>query len=376
MVLLSHGRLARTLIHLEQSEEGVVRLLLSLVGCIALGLAYVPSIGAQAIIGYGINVARAGAAGAATGAAGAGAAGIFKSLEGQMDKAAKGKSSQTSSTARGNPEFDRTDLEKTKDRPTDTRARSVSKSGGQVKTASGVTISGLPATPRPARPSWHAAELATSSGQAPPAPAAPTADPALPPVSNGSADGSSAAAPGVELAASGSPDTPAGPAAISEAPGAALSGGPQGTDSPQLEAAPAHPGILVPRVATIYPNHPVGNDAQAGKHTTEPGDTAGESAAGGLEGVSIEWVMARFGPPLMKFAGIPGAGYSEKYVFRAPDGSRFAVLARDGVVVRVLADGPLPIRAAPIAGCSRRRLLGSPVVGSGHAQASLGGPLR
>lgn len=52
-------------------------------------------------------------------------------------------------------------------------------------------------------------------------------------------------------------------------------------------------------------------------------------------GTPIEDLIARFGKPLLTMAGLGGQGYSEKYIFRAPDGRRFTVFAQDGTVADI-----------------------------------------
>jgi hypothetical protein len=56
------------------------------------------------------------------------------------------------------------------------------------------------------------------------------------------------------------------------------------------------------------------------------------------EGASIEDVIARFGKPIFKMAGLPGQGYSEKYIFRMADGRRFTVFTRDGLVAHTVVE--------------------------------------
>ena len=78
---------------------------------------------------------------------------------------------------------------------------------------------------------------------------------------------------------------------------------------------------------------PEGTNAPA-----SPGDPVVDIAEGAL----ISDLIERFGKPLLRMVGIPRYGYSEKHLFRAPDGSRFAVWALDGKVVRVFADRRMP----------------------------------
>ena len=144
-----------------------MRSLLSLGLGAMLALVYSPLAAGQAIIGYGINTGRAATAGAAAGSAGAGAAGIFRRLKGTLDA----KTPSRASTAQQRPEFDKDDPEKSKDTEATSRDKPVFKSSGEIKTKSGVKISGLTPVTGPRR--W--AEPESEPGQAwvpmPPGPA-------------------------------------------------------------------------------------------------------------------------------------------------------------------------------------------------------------
>ena len=93
----------------------------------------------QTIIGYGINVGRAGVAGTAAGAAGAGATGIFRRLHGRLD--AKPENGQ-SRTRGAEPVFDEDDLAARKKSEAE-REQPAFENSGTIKTSSGVRISGL-----------------------------------------------------------------------------------------------------------------------------------------------------------------------------------------------------------------------------------------
>ena len=312
-----------------------MRSLLSLGLGTALALGYAPFAAGQAIIGYGINVGRAGAAGAAAGAAGAGTAGIFKNLQGTLTREPEKKPSQ-GSTVQRKPEFDKADLERPKDAPTDTRAKPVFQSSGQVKTKSGIMISGMTAS-RPAPRRWAEPVPVVYDGvPTPPDPSASQPNPSRP----------SASQPA--LGAPSATDADPEAAALSEPPAASPAGGHEEADSPPAQQAASHPGVLDARMATVYPNSP-----QAGAQVSVENEPSGatmpatDSITGIFEGTPIDRVIERFGKPLLRMAGIPSNGYSEKYIFRAPDGSRFTVLVQDGKVVRVLADlTPDPTRAS------------------------------
>ena len=300
----------------------------------ALALGSAPFAAGQAIIGYGINVGRAGAAGAAAGAAGAGAAGIFKNVQGALTRKPERRASQ-GSTAQREPEFDKRDLEKPKDAPTDTRAKLASRSSGEVKTKSGIKISGITVS-RSAPRRWAVPEPAFyDEAPTPPDPSASQPNSSL----------SSASQP----APSAPPATDANPEAttLSEPLAASPEGGDEAADSPQAQPA-GSPGVLDARVATVYPNSPqAGAQANAGDEPSGTTMPATDSTVGIFEGTPIDRVIERFGKPLLRMAGISSNGYSEKYIFRAADGSRFTVLVQDGKVVRVLFDRTLdPTRAS------------------------------
>ncbi len=169
-----------------------MRSLLSLGLGTALALAYAPFAAGQAIIGYGINVGRAGTAGAATGAAGAGAAGIFKRLKGTLDAESETKPSQASTTER-KPEFDKAPGEKPEDSAANRPAKPVFKSSGEVKTKSGVKISGLTPVTGPRR--WAEPEPAQAWVPMPPGPA-PSAPAPAPSQASASATGAPSARAG------------------------------------------------------------------------------------------------------------------------------------------------------------------------------------
>lgn len=310
-----------------------MRALLSLSLGAALALAYSPLAAGQAIIGYGINVGRAGAAGAATGATGAGAAGIFKRLNDTLTAEPENKPSQAATTER-KPEFDK-DAEP-RAAAAAGQAKSVFKSSGEVVTKSGVKISGLvPVTgprrwvePEPAAQAWVPMPAAPAVSAPPPAPSRP-----------------STAAVGAPPAA----DTEA--ANDTEATAAPATGGEGSTAAERTQQVGSRSSILQARRATAYPNRPhvaIPATAQTGAASEPIGASkpAGHPAAEIFEGEPITLVIERFGKPLMRMVGIPRDGYSEKYLFRAPDGSRFAVLTQNGKVVRVLADRPMPSRAS------------------------------
>jgi len=259
----------------------------------------------QAIIEYGINVGRAGAAGTAAGATGAGIAGIFNKLNSRLDEQPK-----TQSGARtAQPEFDSEELERSR---TQRYAPSFSTSGTTVETSSGVRISGHPSTPPPVMPARYQARSLDYE------PSASAASPAS------SAGDSIAAQPEPSAAAAEGATQPAAEAA---APLPAVETQETGQQAAQpvsvLDARTVAPGQTTP--AEINPSL-----QRVLKIDSEIADIP--------EGTSIEDVIARFGKPIFKMAGLPGQNYSEKYIFRTADGRRFTVFTRDGLVAHTLVE--------------------------------------
>ena len=260
----------------------------------------------QAIIGYGINVGRAGAAGAGAGAAGAGAAGIFRKLGDRMaGDDSKASGNRTARTAQ--PEFDPKDLENAKAE----RELPAYSTSGTVKTESGVRISGLSsrrASPTrvryAARPYDYAPAGSGATATTVPSESAAVASQPEPAVASTQ-----------NVAA-----TPAAPAATSQAevstPPQAQAAGPSVLDARQSGSTPtATDAALTPDVRRFL------------EVDSEIADIA--------MGTPIEDLIARFGKPLFKMVGLGGQGYSEKYIFRAPDGRRFTVFAQDGAVADI-----------------------------------------
>ncbi len=259
----------------------------------------------QAIIEYGISVGRAGAAGTAAGATGAGIAGIFSKLDSRLSEQPK-----TQSGARtAQPEFDSESLER--------RPPSFSTSGTTVETSSGVRISGHPSTPAPVMPTRYQARSLDYE------PAASAASPA-----------SSA---GDLIAAQPEPSAAPVEGEAEPAAAAAPASTPESQETPQ-------PAAGQPVAVTGARTGTAGNTAPAEKTAigTDPALRRlleiDSEIADIPEGTSIEDVIARFGKPIFKMAGLPGQNYSEKYIFRTADGRRFTVFTRDGLVAHTLVE--------------------------------------
>ena len=258
----------------------------------------------QAMIGYGINVGRAGAAGAGAGAAGAGAAGIFRKLGDRMageDSNASGN--RTARTAQ--PEFDPKDLENRKAE----RESPAYSTSGTVKTESGVRISGLStrrASPTRVRYAARPYDYAPA-GPGPTPTSAPSAGVAPQPAP-ATAGTQNAAAP------------PAAPAATSQA---------EVSTPPQVQSE--GPSVLNARQGG---STPTATDAALTPDVQRFLEVDSQIADIAM-GTPIEDLIARFGKPLFKMVGLGGQGYTEKYIFRAPDGRRFTVFAQDGAVADI-----------------------------------------
>ncbi len=313
----------------------------------------------QAMIGYGINVGRAGAAGAAAGAAGAGAAGIFQKLRRNANQASTGKSGTRRASRQPQPEFEDTDLRVGTAKP-------AYQSSQTVKTSSGVTISGL--TPS------GAAQFHATYGE----PSGPKRAwkrrlerkreehrravlDAARAASNGAATGAGADAAGATGA--GADETGSAPAAETSEPaglvpvGETAAGG-AAAGAETVAATPAAPSASAPgqsvtassRVSIGEPMTAKSSRTPEGEHTPrllgEDDRALVDELADIEEGLSIEDLIERFGKPIVQMMGLVADGYSAKYVFRTASGRRFTVFAYEGKVMDVVAEPLLVSRAA------------------------------
>jgi hypothetical protein len=274
----------------------------------------------QAMVGYGINVGRAGAAGAAAGATGAGAAGIFGNLNSRLSEQPK-----TQSGARtAQPEFDSEQLKESREH---SQAPSFSTSGTTVETSSGVKISGRRSTPPPVMPTRYQAR-SLDYEPAPYTPTASSAPVATPPI---------AAQPKpLSKAPQGEPEQTPEAEKTAEADAAAL-------PTAEIQGAPrqaaAQPVYVLDGRTTVP-------DQAAPAQETEAEVTPSlrqlfeidSEIADIPEGTSIQAVIERFGAPIFKMVGLPGQDYSEKYIFRMADGRRFTVFTQDGMVANILVE--------------------------------------
>ena len=292
------------------------------------------SLSGQAMVGYGINVARAGAAGVA---GGAGTAGIFSKLGSRTQQAVQ----PPSGVARGRqPEFGEDDL-----KPTVIKLNTGSKSGasaisGKRKMSSGVTISGVPASS-----GGSAGSQATAVREVAPANSSTAA------ADEGYGYGSSA--PGSYQHVS----------RVSSVGRSRADARPKPAENkPSVETAEEEVLPEAPAAAAVESSSSRGSGSSASSVLTAPRNSTGISAgpvsvsgddtspSAELEisvGDKVEKIIARFGEPLMALKGISGQDYTEKYLFRTQDGLRITVLAVNGTVTAVLASArPLATRAA------------------------------
>ena len=292
------------------------------------------SLSGQAMVGYGINVARAGAAGVA---GGAGTAGIFSKLGSRTQQAVQ----PPSDVARGRqPEFGEDDL-----KPTVIKLNTGSKSGaaatsGKRKMSSGVTISGVPASSGRSAGSRATAVREVAPANSRRAAAAEGYD------YGSSAPGSYQPVSGVSSAGRPRADARPKPAenkpsagtaekeTLPEAPAAA----PVQSSSSRGSGSSAYSVLAAPRNSTGISAGPVSVSADDASPSAELEISVGDK---------VEQIIARFGKPLMVLKGISGKDYTEKYLFRTQDGLRITILAVNGTVTAVVASAkPLAARAA------------------------------
>ena len=307
-----------------------------------LGLALPSAAWGQAIIGYGINVGRAGAAGVG---AGAGLGGVFSKVNQPISKAAQEGASASQTSRPAGPEFDNDKV------PASVTVSQGNKKGavgadGKLKLKGGATIAGLSRSPKVARSSELSAEVREAASSSEPTESydlAPT--PAVgpsPATASAPAPGPSPAPATTTAQVSGGESASPNPTekdlvATSEPVAEESSAG--SATAEQAQTAPARKrGVLSPVTAGSSDPAENGNGEEvAGKEETTvvaPGDKVAD-------------LIARLGKPTMVLKGIGGNGYNEKYIFRKPDGGKITVLALHGTVTAVIDSSTgLPLRAS------------------------------
>jgi hypothetical protein len=271
----------------------------ALIVSLAAGLAASGPLYGQAMIGYGIGVGRAGAAGAATGA---GAAGIFSGVKGTIDQPkadpaaarqatveeiekAKKEEAETNASAKA-------EQKNSEQKDQDAPAAPATWDAGTLKTSNGFVISGLQRRP-------------TRSGYPPSAPG-----------------------PVVKVDRST-------PSASMDA-AAATEGSQTSDDEEAQRTSPS--GVFEPIVMSFG----TAGQVSAGGGSSRPAPQALEIPAGTL----IADLVKRFGEPILALTGISGEDYTEKYVFRTPEGARLTVLSVEGRVTSFVVDNGDTERAA------------------------------
>jgi hypothetical protein len=264
----------------------------ALIVSLAAGLAASGPLFGQAMIGYGVGVGRAGAAGAATGA---GAASIFSGVKGELDQrdskpdpaAARQATAEEIEKAKKEEKKEETS-ESSKSEQKDRQAPAAATwDSGTLTTSNGFVISGLQRRP-------------TRSGYPPTAPGPVVKiDRPAPPVSSDAA----AAEDGSE-GSQGGEARRTGPSGVFEP--IVMSFGTAKQDSPQ----------------------------EASANGSSPAPLSLEIPAG----TPIADLVKRFGEPVLALTGISGEDYTEKYVFRTPEGARLTVLSVEGRVTSFVVD--------------------------------------
>ena len=296
--------------------------LFALMACV--GLALPPATYGQAVIGYGINVGRAGAAGVG---AGAGLAGVFSKVNQPLKKAGQEGASRSQTGKQAGPQFDNDKVPK---------GNGQAKVGadGKLKLKGGATIAGLRSSPRVARSS----QLSTEARAVASSEAAKSYSPAATPAPGPSPSAAPATiTPELSEVESASPNPTADDLAATDTQVAAESSDSPATAEKDVTTPASNRGVLSPIVGSTDPAESGTGEELAGKEGTiviAVGDKVAD-------------IIARLGKPTMVLKGIGGNGYNEKYTFRKPDGSKFTVLALHGTVTAVMDNSARhPMRAS------------------------------
>jgi len=275
----------------------------ALIVSLAAGLAASGPLFGQAMIGYGIGVGRAGAAGAA---AGTGAAGIFSGVKGTLDQPKPDPAAARQATAeeieKAKKEEEETASAKAEQKDSEQRgqeapAAAATWDAGTLTTSNGFVISGLRRRP-------------TRSGYPPSAPG-----------------------PVVKV------DRSTPPASMDAA--AATEGSQTSDDGEARHTSPS--GVFEPIVMSF------GTAGQESPRGISVDTDSSSPAPLSLEipaGAPIADIVKRFGEPILALTGISSEDYTEKYVFRTPEGARLTVLSVEGRVTSFVVDNGDTERAA------------------------------
>ena len=304
---------------------------------------------AQAMVGYGILVARAGAAGVG---AGAGVGGILSSLKGTTDSA--GKSGGTVNVSpRKSPEFAEDDLAPKTVIKLPKRDQAKLSTGSSRRTIKGgVVISGVPASNARAKTGTTVRVRGATGSQS----GGDAEKPIQWDVGNSGSGPRSLPVRGASRAAS-QPVKQSTKEKEAKADGTTATAASNSPAEPTVDetaeseaasdTAAAHsPGttpLTGPTRIIAAPLKGAGNVAAA---ATQPLDEDADEDDIEIEielGEDVAAVIERFGKPSMVLQGISGQDYTEKYTFRTKEGRKIVVLALNG---KVTAINPEPLRLA------------------------------
>ena len=296
--------------------------LFALTACV--GLALPTAAYGQAIVGYAINVGRAGAVGVG---AGAGWGGVLSNMKRPVEQAGQAGTGTSQTGKKAGPQFDNDKVPKG-------NGQAAVGADGKLKLKGGATIAGLSPSPRVARSS----QLSTEARAVASSEAAESYSPAPTPAPGPSPSAAPATiTPELSEVESASPNPAEDDLAARDAQVATESSSSPAT----AEQAPTTPasnrGVLSPIVGSTDPAESGTGEELAGK----------EGSIVIVVGDKVADLIARLGKPTMVLKGISGNGYNEKYTFRKPDGGKFTVLALHGTVTAVIDNSTrLPMRAS------------------------------
>ena len=297
--------------------------LFALVACV--GLALPAATYGQAIIGYGINVGRAGAAGVG---AGAGLGGVFSNMKRPIEQAGQAGTGTSQTGKKAGPQFDNDKIPK---------GNGQAKVGadGKLKLKGGATIAGLSPSPRLARSSQLSTEARAAASNSAAAEYTPAPTPAPGPSPSAAP---ATITPELSEVESASPNPTDNDLAGTSGQVPAESSDSSATAEQALTTPGSNRGVLRPIIVS----------ASDSAENSSGGEGAGKEGTIVIAaGDKIADLIARLGKPTMVLKGISGNGYNEKYTFRKPDGSKFTVLALHGTVTAVIDNSTRhPMRAS------------------------------
>ena len=308
-----------------RSEETTMKKSVLFTLIAGVGLALPATTYGQAIIGYGINVGRAGAAGVG---AGAGLAGVFSKVNQPIKKAGQEGANRSHTGRQAGPQFDNDKVPK---------GNGQAKVGadGKLKLKGGATIAGLSPSPRVARSSQLSTEARAiaSSGGAESYSPAPTPAPGPGP----SAAPATTAPESSEVESADAKPAEEDPAATDAQVTAESSESPPASEQ-ALTTPASNRSVLSPVIIT---------GSGSSENSSGEEGAAKEGTIIISDGATVADLIARLGKPTMVLKGIRGNGYNEKYTFRKPDGTKFTVLALHGKIISVIDNSTrLPMRAS------------------------------